>query len=233
MADRPFRDRAEAGRVLAEQLRASLSPDPATIVLGLPRGGVPVAAVIADALEAPLDVLVVRKVGAPGNPEYGLGAVAEGGLRLLDERRLAELGLRPSDLDDAVRARSEEAEVLAKRLRGDRGRPVLEGRTVVLVDDGVATGWTLRAALEVARQGGAKQRWVAVGVAPRSEVAALGSRADGVVCALAPEHFFAVGEWYEEFPQLADGEVAALLERHWAKRPVGERASARGETGTT
>jgi putative phosphoribosyl transferase len=211
----PYRDRADAGRRLADELEKYRGP--MLTVLGLPRGGVPVASVLADRLEAPLDILVVRKIGAPGNREYGLGAVAEGEVRFLDRRIIRELGLVPEDLEAEIRFQTEEVARLARRLRGGRPPSPLQGRTAILVDDGMATGGSVRAAVEAVRLQRPSQVVVAVGVSSRQAVRVLRPLVEEVVCPIVPPILFAVGEWYREFPPVLEGEVTALLERHWAR----------------
>ncbi|MGD0256858.1 MAG: phosphoribosyltransferase family protein [Thermoplasmata archaeon] len=209
----PYLDRADAGRRLAAEIgprRFSRA-----IVLALPRGGVPIASVIAERLNAPLDILVVRKVGAPGNREYGLGAVAEGGVRYVDWDRVRELGLSPGQLDPEIRSQTEAVDQLARHLRGGRSPPDLEGRTVVLVDDGMATGGTVRCAVDAVRLQRPGRLVLAVGVSSREAAQELRPRVDDLVCPLIPPLLFAVGEWYREFPQLTDAEVLATLHRHW------------------
>jgi len=180
-----------------------------------------VASVIADRLGAPLDILVVRKIGAPGNREYGLGAVAEGQVRFLDHRILGELGLVPEDLETEIRFQAEEVERLARRLRGGRPPPDLRGRTVIVVDDGMATGGTVRAAVEAVRLRRPGQVVVAVGVSSRQAVRVLHPLVEEVVCPIVPPILFAVGEWYRQFPAVLEGEVTALLQQHWARSPAG------------
>jgi putative phosphoribosyl transferase len=209
--ERPLEDRAEAGRRLAEDLRSRSLPRP--VVLGIPRGGVPVAGEIARVLGAPLDVLVVRKVGAPGDPEYGLGAVAEGGVVRIDARRARDAGFSREMLEPTIRA---ELAGVAERVHLFRGgrRPIeLDGRTAIVVDDGVATGGTLEVALSVVRSRGPARVVAALGVAPRAAVERLRSFADDVVVALVPPVFEAVGQWYHEFEPVGDREVLALLAR--------------------
>lgn len=209
----PYRDRSEAGQRLAEALVPYRGP--AVTVLGLPRGGVPVASVVADRLGADLDILVVRKVGAPGNREFGLGAVAEGGFRFLAAPFLREWGLRPEDLEAEVRVQSMEAERLARRLRGDRAFPRLGGRIVILVDDGMATGGSVRAAVGAVRRHRPNRVVIAVAVSSVEAMRALNPLVDDVVCPNIPPEFFAVGDWYREFPPVSESEVVALLRRHW------------------
>lgn len=205
-----FADRAEAGRVLAGKLRHLAPLD--CVVLALPRGGVPVGAEVAKALGAPLDVLVVRKLGLPGFPEVAMGAIASGGARVLDEDRVRELGV-PSEL--VARVERAEAAELARRdalYRGGRPPADLTGRTVVLVDDGLATGATMTAAARAVRRRGPARLVVAVPVAPAGALAAVREEADAVVCADVPPVFHAVGASYEDFAQTTDDEVRRLLE---------------------
>jgi len=209
----PYLNRADAGRRLADQL-APHRLGRAT-VLALPRGGVPIASVIADRLNASLDILVVRKVGSPGNREYGLGAVAEGGIRYMDWDRVRELGLAPEQLDAEIRTQTEEVDRLARHFRGGRSPPALQGRAVVLVDDGMATGGTVRCAVEAVRLRRPSRLVLAVGVSSREAVEDLRPLVDELVCPLVPPMLFAVGEWYREFPQVSDAEVVTLLQRHW------------------
>jgi len=207
---RSYANREEAGRRLGEALRHRAT-EPPPLVLGLPRGGVPVAAAVAAALGAPLDVLVVRKVGVPGQPELAMGAVAAGGV----EARNAEvLGLLPGAARqfESVAAR-ERAEVVRREraYRGARPPLALTGRTVVLVDDGIATGSTMEAAVRACRAGGAQRIVVAVPVAAPESLAALQPLADEIVCPMRPAAFIAVGRWYDSFPQLEDEDVRRCL----------------------
>jgi putative phosphoribosyl transferase len=183
------------------------------VVLGLARGGVPVAAEVADRLGAPLDVLSVRKIGTPGHVELAIGAIATGGLVVRNDELIARLGLREAD----VRARVAVAEAeLAERdaaLRGDRPPPPLAGATVVIVDDGLATGATMRAAIAAVRTAEPRRVVVAVPVGPPDTVAELGALADDVVCPRQPPSFVAVGEWYRDFGETTDADVVALLTR--------------------
>ncbi len=208
---RIFRDRRAAGRELGERLaHAYASSDP--IVLALPRGGVPVAYEVARALRAPLDVLVVRKIGAPFNREFAIGAIASGGVTVYHDDVLAALGLDRAALA-GLEAR-ERAE-LARRERAFRaGREPLEltGKTAILVDDGIATGATMEAAVAVAKALGPRAVIVGVPTAARDAVAALERTADAVEVLSVPEPYIAVGAWYEYFPQVSDDEVVALLE---------------------
>lgn len=206
---RRFRDRADAGRRLGAALTHLTGAD--VVVLGLPRGGVPVAAEVARALAAPLDVVVVRKVGVPRQPELALGAVGEGGTRVLNPAVLHAARIRPRDLRVAV---AEAEAELRERVRGLRaGRPAvgLAGRTVVIVDDGIATGATARAACRVVRARGAVRVVLAAPVAPPEVTASLAAVADEVVVPWQPAVFGAVGRFYDDFTQVSQAEVARLL----------------------
>ncbi|MGH2655565.1 MAG: phosphoribosyltransferase family protein [Actinomycetota bacterium] len=207
----PFADRRDAGSKLAAVLEPFRSEDP--VVVGLPRGGVPVAAEVAMALDAPLDVLVVRKLGCPWQPELGVGAVGEDGIRVVNNDLVALLGIASEDLE-AV-AQREEAEVARRleRYRAERPAVPVRGRTVILVDDGLATGFTARAGIEVLRLRGAKRVVVAVPVAPPAAVQEIRSLADDVVVLESPAAFLAIGAWYRDFTQTTDEDVARLLAR--------------------
>ncbi|HEY4398617.1 MAG TPA: phosphoribosyltransferase family protein [Acidimicrobiia bacterium] len=207
----PFRDRREAGRRLAERLSGLRASSP--LVLGLPRGGVPVAFEVAQALEAPLDILVVRKLGVPFQPELGMGAVGEGGVRVLNADVVRQARVTESQLAQVEARERAEVEERAARLRGGRPAIPLEGRTVVIVDDGLATGGTARAAVRVARERGAERVILAVPVAPPETVAALRRDADDVVAVETPQPFFAIGGWYADFSPTSDDEVVELLAR--------------------
>jgi putative phosphoribosyl transferase len=205
---RMFSDRRVAGRALGDELEPLGFKDP--VVLALPRGGVPVGYEVAQRLAAPLDVLVVRKVGAPGQPELAIGAVGRG-VTVSDDDTLALLGVTPEYFEAA--AGRERLEVERRERMFREGRPSLDlhGRTAILVDDGLATGSTMLAAVGVARQLGAAQVVVAVPVASREAVKRLAARADRVVSLATPEPFAAVGYWYEDFTQTEDPEVRSLL----------------------
>jgi putative phosphoribosyl transferase len=205
----PFTDRRAAGRLLAARL-LSLLPE-RRIVLALPRGGVPVAVEIGARLVAPVDVLVTRKIGYPPQPELGVGAIAEGGEPVFDERMLAALRLRPADLASVVERERAEVARRVRVYRGGRPLPDLTGRTVVLADDGLATGVTARAALRALRTAGAGRTVLAVPVASEGAVEALQAETDEVVTLVTPRRFRSVGEWYASFGQLSDADVLALL----------------------
>jgi predicted phosphoribosyltransferase len=210
-----FRDRVEAGRQLAARL-ASYADDPSVLVLALPRGGVPVGYEVARALRAPLDVFLVRKLGVPGHEELAMGAIASGGVRVLNPDVVEMLRIPPSVIE-AVTA--EEEQELARRereYRDDRPLPAVRGRTVILIDDGLATGSTMRAAAEALRSEGVGRLVVAVPVAPAETRDALAREVDEIVCLATPEPFFGVGMWYEDFSQTSDAEVRALLEQRGA-----------------
>ena len=207
----PIPDRRTAGERLAERLASYRDENP--VVIALPRGGVPVAYEIARRLGAPLDVLIVSKVGAPSNPEYGLGAVVEGGTRFLDMPRVRASGYTLKDLGPTIARASAEVDRRARDLRGAHAPVDVRDRTVVLVDDGVATGGTILAALEALRSRNPRRVVLALGVAPADTVARLRPAVDDLVVLLTPEVFFAVGEWYRRFSQVSDEEVRRLLER--------------------
>jgi putative phosphoribosyl transferase len=207
-----FRDRAEAGRKLAAKLMP-YAQHADVLVLGLPRGGVPVAYEVAKALQAPLDVLLVRKLGVPGQEELAMGALASGGVRVLNEEVVRALAI-PEEVIDAVTAREQQELLRREQLyRGERPTPELRGRTVLLVDDGIATGATMRAATLVVRSQQPARLIIAIPVAPDLVCEALRAEVDEVVCLLTPEFFLGVGVWYEHFPQITDEHVRALLAR--------------------
>jgi len=211
----PFRNRRDAGRQLAARLSTLDVSEP--VVLGLPRGGVPVAAEVAASLNAPVDVFVARKIGAPGHEELGIGAVAEGSPDPVVTDLAARLGLGPADVESlAARARAD----LGRRVaayRGERPLPDVRGKDVVLVDDGLATGVTAEAALRSLRRLGPRRLVLAVPVCSRETAARLGAFADDVICAETPALFAAVGEWYEDFSQTTDEEVLDILDRQAAR----------------
>ncbi|GAA3781009.1 phosphoribosyltransferase [Plantactinospora mayteni] len=206
--DATYRDRAEAGAVLADRL-ATIAGDPDVVVLGLVRGGVPVAAAVAERLGAPLDVLVVRKLGLPEAPEVAFGAVGPGGLRVLNEEIAGTLA--PEEVDTVVRAETAELERRESLYREGRPPLRLDGRIAVIVDDGLATGATARAAVGVARQLGARRVVVAVPVGAPQSYDLLSRAADEVVCPERPADFGAVSRYYDDFHEVSDAEVVAAL----------------------
>lgn len=206
-----FPDRRSAGQELARHL-AHLVGQP-LLVLGLPRGGVPVAAEVAAALDAPLDVIVVRKLGAPGQRELAMGAVGEDGVRVVDDRIVDLVGVTDAQIAEVERRERAEVEARAERFRAGQPRHPLEGRSVVVVDDGVATGSTARAACRVARAEGAKRVVLGTPVAPDDWAERLAGEADELVAVSTPRGFMAVGQFYDDFGQVPDDEVIAILRR--------------------
>lgn len=218
-----FKDRRDAGRQLATRLERFRDEQP--VIIGIPRGGVPVAAEVARALGAPLDVAVVRKIGAPQNPEYAIGALAEGGVRVLSDETARAIGLSSVELQALIARVASELSERTRRYRGSRAPAELTGRTAILVDDGLATGRSARAALRSLRARGAARVILAVPVAAPESVEALRGEADEIVCVEAPEDLWAVGLWYEDFQPTTDEEVAALLEegvKRFARQPAGD-----------
>ncbi len=205
-----FADRREAGRVLGEALDRRLEAD-SPLVLGLARGGVPVAAEVARELGGELDVLVVRKVGVPGQPELAAGAIASGGIQVLSERVMGMTGLDENDLQPVVEREQAELERREQAYRGDRPPLDVSGRTVILADDGMATGSSMLAAVKAVRKLGASRIIVAVPTASDEAAADIGREADEVVCLDTPSPYMAVGYWYRNFGQTSDEEVRELL----------------------
>jgi predicted phosphoribosyltransferase len=218
--DRPFLDRREAGRVLARKL-SEYAGRRDVIVLGLPRGGVPVAFEVAQALEAPLDVFLVRKLGVPGREELAMGAIASGGVRYVNESVTDSLGIDPWVVERVTKAEHAELERRERAYRDDRPPVEVRGRTVILVDDGLATGASMHAAAVALRQAEPAAVVVAVPVAAASTCEAFHGLADRVVCARTPEPFYAVGLWYDDFSQTTDDEVRDLLARAAGQTPAG------------
>jgi putative phosphoribosyl transferase len=204
-----YADREQAAASLVPRLHHLRSED--TVVLGLPKGGVPLAAVIASALDLPLDILVVRKVGVPGQPELAMGAVAESGVQVVNERVAGSAVVNDDSLTQGIERELATVEQVSRRLRGGRARIPLTGRTVVLVDDGIATGSTMRAACHLVRAEGAARVVVATPVASTDAVNLLRPDADEIVCLTTPHPFFAVGNWYVDFSDVPEEEVLRLL----------------------
>ena len=210
-----FRDRTHAGRALAAQLTAYANR-PDTLVLGLPRGGVPVAYEVAQALNLPLDICLVRKLGVPGHKELAMGAIASDGVRVLNYDVLSWLAVSDKTLEHVAAHELHELQRRDRAYRGDRPRPKIRDRTVIVIDDGLATGATIKAALEVLRSQQPKKIVVAVPVAPRSACQELANQGYQIVCLATPEPFYAIGLWYENFAQTTDEQVRALL----TKQPI-------------
>jgi putative phosphoribosyl transferase len=207
-----FRDRTDAGRQLAHQLpRYAGRSD--VLVLALPRGGVPVGFEVAQALGAPLDVFIVRKLGLPQYQELAIGAIASGGVRVLNEALIRTAGVSQGDIEAVTAAEERELNRRLRRYRGDRSFPEIAGRTVILIDDGLATGSTMQAAVTALRQERPAAIVVAVPTAPPETCDAFRELVDEVVCAVTPEPFYGVGLWYQDFSQTTDEEVHELLER--------------------
>lgn len=216
----PFRDRYDAGRILATKLTAYANR-PDVLVLALPRGGVPVAYEVARALNAPLDVFLVRKLGVPGQEELAMGAIASGGVRVLNRETVDALGI-PDRVIEAVAAREQQELARRERLyRDDRPPPDVRGRTVMLIDDGLATGATMRAAAAALRQQGPARIVIAVPLAAPSVCREFEAEVDEIVCAVTPDPFYAVGLWYQDFSPTTDEEVRELLQRGASALPVG------------
>jgi putative phosphoribosyl transferase len=225
MSPQIFRDRTEAGRLLAAKL-ARYVDRPDVLVLALPRGGVPIGHEVARALHAPMDVFIVRKLGVPGHEEFAMGAVATGGVRVLNEQVVSALGI-PDYVIEAVAAwEQQELERRERLYRGNRPPPEVRGMTVILVDDGLATGSTMLAAVQALRKLGPARIVVAVPVASPDTCELLKSEVDEIVCAATPEPFYAVGLWYRDFSQTTDEEVRELLQRT-ATEVAGAYATAR------
>ena len=210
----PLRDRVQAGRALGAALRTYRGRHD-VLVLALPRGGVPVACEVADALGAEVDLMIVRKLGTPGQEELAMGAIASGGVRVLNRDVIEPLQIPEHAIAEVERRERREIERREHAYRGQRPRPAVAGQCVILVDDGVATGATMRAAIAALRQQKPAKVVVAVPVAPPDTVDVLRGEADEVVCLATPEPFRAIGCWYVEFPQLSDDEVRTRLSQSW------------------
>ena len=207
-----FRDRVHAGQLLAEALMKYANRDD-VLVLGLPRGGVPVAYEVANQLHAPLDVLIVRKLGVPDNEELAMGAIASGGVKVLNSAVVRTFGIPPDVIEQAVATQSKELRRRELAYRGHTGAPEIKGRIVILVDDGIATGSTIRAAVQALRQQHPKQVIIAVPTAAPDSCEDLEPIVDDLVTLMRPEDFRGVGQWYEDFSQTSDAEVTQLLAR--------------------
>jgi len=207
-----FQDRVEAGRLLAAELK-EIGPVKDGVVVAIPRGGVVVGAEVAKALDIPIDVIVPRKIGAPFNPEVAVGAVTEDGTTIFDERALRLLGLTRESLDDAVKVQLAEIARRTQLYRSGKDPLPLEGKTVILIDDGVATGYTTLAALRSVKNARPARVVLAVPVAPPDTAEMLSGEVDEMICLLTPEPFYAVGQFYRRFDQTTDEEVIALLAR--------------------
>jgi putative phosphoribosyl transferase len=213
-------DRAEAGTVLAETVRRDLGPRLASgrpMVLAIPRGGVPIGRDVAAALDADLDLVVPRKLGAEGNPEYAIGAVMQDGTLYLNSEALRVTGAGQEYIDAEKGRETREAARRLEAYRDGRPEPTLSGRVVIVVDDGIATGATMIAALRWVRSRGAQMAVAAAPVAPPSTVEELGREADRVICPLTPEPFYAIGAFYESFEQISDEKVKEILREFWSR----------------
>lgn len=221
-----YADRAHAGAILAGAMEGRVSAE--GLVLGLPRGGVVVAAEVARRLGLPLDVLIVRKLGLPWNPELAMGAIASGGARVLNPSVVEHLAVDNEVIEAVTQEETAELRRRERAYRGDRVPALLHDRELVLVDDGLATGSTMLAAIAAVRHAGARRVTVAVPVSPVETLEAVRRQADEVICPLTPATFYAVGQWYERFEQTEDAEVRRLLQEAWA----GERGTRNTERGT-
>ncbi len=223
-----FSDRAEAGRLLARRLLHLRGPD--VVVLGLARGGMPVASEVAAGLDAPLDVLVVRKLGVPFQPELAMGAVGEDGALMVDPRVVRAVGLSREELAAIVDRERAEVDRRVSRLRAGRDRLSVSGRVVVVVDDGIATGSTAIVGCKIVGAAGARRVVLAAPVAPKSLGRRLAGAADEVVCLVAAERFRAVGDFYRDFSQVTDQQVTAILRRRAPDAASGERRPGRSDS---
>lgn len=212
----PIANRNDAGKALAIQLM-ELDGRENSLVLALPRGGVPVAFEIALALEAELDVLIVRKLGIPIRPEVAMGAIASGGVQFLNKELIAYNQINPIAIENVLQEETTELRRRERVYRGERSEPQVKGRCVVLVDDGLATGASMRVAIDAVKQRGAEQIVIAVPVGPLATLEQIQQKVDGIVYLATPEPFHAVSKWYREFPQVNDSEVKSLLQKAWAR----------------
>jgi putative phosphoribosyl transferase len=218
-----YRNRRDAGRRLAEKLQA-YADQPNVIVLALPRGGVPVGFEVARALHEPLDVFLVRKLGVPGHEELAMGAIATGGVRVMNEDVMRMLPISRRIVDEVAAAEQQELERRERLYRDGRTAPDVRGRTVILIDDGLATGATMRAAIAALRQLGPARIVVAVPVGASETCAEFQDEADEAICAMAPEPFYAVGYWYADFDPTSDEEVRSLLAQASETQPLAAQA---------
>jgi predicted phosphoribosyltransferase len=209
-----FENRTDAGRKLAARL-AHHAGTPGILVLALPRGGVPVAFEVAKALQAPLDVFIVRKLGVPGHEELAMGAIATGGVRVVNDEVVRHYGVPPSVIDAVAAEEQKELERREREYRGTRTAPAVRGNTVILVDDGLATGATMRAAAAALRKQKPARLVVAVPVAAPDTCEEFRKEVDEIICGETPEPFLGVGGWYHDFSQTSDEEVQRLLDRAW------------------
>ena len=216
-----FPDRIAAGRMLGARL-AQFADEKPLLVLALPRGGVPVAFEVAMALHAPLDVFLVRKLGFPGQEELAIGAIASGGVRLLNAAIIRSLHLPPEQVEAVTQQETKELERRQHLYRGDCAAPEIQGHTIIIVDDGIATGSSMRVAITALRQKNPRKIIVAIPVAPFAACKRLQRDADAVVCLSTPSDFYAVGEWYRDFSQVSDATVRELLDRAPHPRPTDE-----------
>jgi putative phosphoribosyl transferase len=222
-----LRDRREAGHRLAAQLAAYIN-HPDGIVLGLPRGGVPVAAGIAQALNLPLDICLVRKLGVPHHPEFAMGAIAANGVRVLNYETIAWEGISAQVIEAVAAKELRELQRRDHVYRGTRELPNLAGKIVILVDDGLATGSSMQAAIQLVQQQQPAKVVVAVPVAPRSSCEAIAATVDQLLCLMQPEPFYAIGKWYDNFAQVSDEEVCNLLAQHHVKETTSKDANSNG-----
>ena len=213
-----YSNRSEAARLLAQALQPYAGGSD-MLILGLPRGGVPVAYEVAQTLKAPLDLMLVRKLGVPGHEELAMGAIATGGIRVLNAEVIERLGISDTEVERIAAREQQELQRRDRVYRGHRPPPDMEGRCVILVDDGLATGATMRSAIAAVRQQKPARLVVAVPVAPLHTVARLREEADEVVCPATPEPFFSIGRWYEDFAPVTDEDVRVLLEQAWREQP--------------
>ncbi len=214
--DVPIKNRKVAGEALAEKLSDYRDRDD-VLVLALPRGGVPVAAEIAEALDAGLDLMIVRKLGLPAWEELAMGAIASGGVKVLNDDVIRSHNVSETDIEKVAKKEKAELERRDRTYRGDRAAPRIKGRCVILVDDGIATGATMEAAIDALRRQEPAQVVLAVTVAPQETLDRLAGKVDHIACLATPEPFMAIGKWYEDFGQTSDDEVRKLLDRAWKR----------------